>query len=90
MRIVIKLGTSTLAHSTGLLNIKRVEHLCKVVSDLKNAGHEIVMVSSGAIGMGLGKLGLGQKREAGECFDRVLTSDPNHQNAAIYRKMTDM
>ncbi len=57
MRIVIKLGTSTLAHSTGLLNIKRVEHLCKVVSDLKNAGHEIVMVSSGAIGMGLGKLG---------------------------------
>ena len=58
MRIVIKLGTSTLAHSTGLLNIKRVEEICKVVSDLKNAGHEIVLVSSGAIGMGLGKLGI--------------------------------
>ena len=58
MRIVIKVGTSTLAHSTGLLNIKRVEQMCKVISDLKNAGNEIVLVSSGAIGMGLGKVGL--------------------------------
>ncbi len=58
MRIVIKLGTSTLAHPTGLLNIKRVEEICKVISDLKNTGHEIVLVSSGAIGMGLGKLGM--------------------------------
>ena len=58
MRIVIKVGTSTLAHSTGMLNIRRVEQLCKVLSDLKNAGHEIVLVSSGAIGMGVGKLGL--------------------------------
>ena len=58
MRIVIKVGTSTLAHPTGLLNIKRVEQMCKVISDLKNAGHEIVLVSSGAIGMGLGKVGI--------------------------------
>lgn len=57
MRIVIKIGTSTLAHPTGLLNIKRVEQMCKVISDLKNAGHEIAIVSSGAIGMGLGKIG---------------------------------
>lgn len=56
MRIVIKLGTSTLTHSTGRLNIRRVEELCKVCSDLKNAGHEIVLVSSGAIAMGVGKL----------------------------------
>ena len=61
MRIVIKLGTSTLAHPTGLLNIKRVEELCKVMSDLKNAGHEIIIVSSGAIGMGAGKLFLNEK-----------------------------
>lgn len=61
MRIVIKVGTSTLAHKTGLLNIKRVEKMCKVISDLKNAGHEIVLVSSGAIGMGLGKLGLSKR-----------------------------
>lgn len=58
MRIVVKVGTSTLAHPTGMLNIRRVEQLCKVLSDLKNAGHEIVLVSSGAIGMGVGKLAL--------------------------------
>ena len=63
MRIVIKVGTSTLAHKTGLLNIKRAEKMCKVISDLKNAGHEIVLVSSGAIGMGLGKLGLNKRPE---------------------------
>lgn len=58
MRIVIKIGTSTLTHKTGHLNIRQVEKLCKVVSDLKNAGHEPVLVSSGAIGMGVGKLSL--------------------------------
>ena len=58
MRIVIKVGTSTLAHSTGRLNIRRIEHLCKVMSDLKNAGHEVIMVSSGAVGAGYARLGL--------------------------------
>ena len=57
-RVVVKVGTSTLTHSTGKLNIRRVELLCKVMSDLKNAGHELVLVSSGAIGMGVGKLNL--------------------------------
>ncbi|MBQ3329789.1 MAG: glutamate 5-kinase [Ruminococcus sp.] len=61
MRIVIKVGTSTLAHPTGLLNIKRVEQMCKVISDLKNAGNEVVLVSSGAIGMGLGKVGIAKR-----------------------------
>ena len=61
MRIVVKVGTSTLTHSTGMLNIRRVEELCKVLSDLKNAGHEVVLVSSGAIGMGVGKLALREK-----------------------------
>ena len=58
MRIVVKVGTSTLAHAGGRLNIRRTEALCKVLSDLKNAGHEIILVSSGAIGMGMGKLSL--------------------------------
>lgn len=58
MRIAVKVGTSTLAHKTGHLNIRRVEELCKVLSDLKNAGHEIILISSGAIGMGLGKMGI--------------------------------
>ena len=61
MRIVIKIGTSTLAHQTGNLNIRRVEQLCKVLSDLKNYGHELVLVFSGAIGMGVGKLGLRER-----------------------------
>ena len=61
MRIVIKVGTSTLTHGTGKLNIRRVESLCKVMSDLKNAGHEVVLVSSGAIAMGVGKLNLTQR-----------------------------
>ena len=48
MRIVVKVGTSTLAHSTGRLNIRRVEEMCKVLSDLKNSGHELILVSSNA------------------------------------------
>lgn len=58
MRIVIKIGTSTLAYASGHLHIRRVEELCKVISDIKNAGNEVILVSSGAIGMGVGKLGL--------------------------------
>ncbi|MDD6848343.1 MAG: glutamate 5-kinase [Oscillospiraceae bacterium] len=97
MRIVIKVGTSTLAHSTGLLNIKRVEQMCKVISDLKNAGNEIVLVSSGAIGMGLGKIGLTEKPQdiptkqaaaaIGQCelmytYDKMF-SEHNHTVAQI-------
>ncbi len=61
MRIVVKVGTSTLTHTTGKLNVKRTGALCGVLSDLKNAGHEVILVSSGAIGMGVGKLALKEK-----------------------------
>ncbi len=61
MRIVIKIGTSTLAYPTGHLHIRRTEELCRTVSDIKNAGHEILLVSSGAIGMGVGKLSLKER-----------------------------
>ncbi len=56
MIIVVKIGTTTLAHAAGRLNIRHAEALVKVLSDLKNAGHELVIVSSGAIGLGVGKL----------------------------------
>ncbi|MBR6741488.1 MAG: glutamate 5-kinase [Clostridia bacterium] len=97
MRVVIKIGTSTLAHKTGLLNILRVEELCKVMSDLKNAGHEVILVSSGAIGMGVGKLSLNEKPKdiptkqaaaaVGQCelmytYDRLF-SKYNHTVAQI-------
>ncbi len=58
MRIVIKIGTSTLTYANGAVNIRRIETLCKAISDIKNAGHEVIIVSSGAVGMGVGKLRL--------------------------------
>lgn len=58
MRIVIKIGTTTLAHKSGKLNIRRTEELCRIISDIKNSGEEIIIVSSGAIGMGAAKLSL--------------------------------
>lgn len=57
-RIVIKIGTSTLTHKTGRFNIRRVEKLIKVMADLQNSGKEIILVSSGAIGLGMAKLGM--------------------------------
>jgi len=57
-RIVIKLGTSTLTHKTGKLNIRRMNNLVKVIADLHNSGKEIIIVSSGAVGLGVSKLGL--------------------------------
>ncbi len=88
MRIVVKIGTHTLTHDSGQLNIRRVEELCKVLCDIKNAGHELILISSGAIGMGVGKLGLRQRPEdipskqaaaaVGQCelmytYDRLFT-----------------
>ena len=61
MRIVIKIGTSTLSYATGHPNIRHIESICKVVSDLKNAGYEIVIVSSGAVGMGRGKANVAER-----------------------------
>lgn len=61
MRIVVKIGTSTLAYSTGHLNIRHIESFCKVLSDIKNSGLEVIVVSSGAVGMGMGKLGLKER-----------------------------
>lgn len=63
-RYVIKVGTSTLTHSSGKLNLERIEKLVRVISDIKNMGHEVVLVSSGAIGVGVGKLGLKEKPES--------------------------
>ena len=61
MRTVVKVGTSTLAYPTGHLNIRHMEKLCRVLSDLKNAGHEVILVSSGAVGMGMGRLSMSER-----------------------------
>lgn len=62
-RIVVKVGTSTLTHRTGRINIRLMERLVKVLSDVKNSGREVILVTSGAIGVGVGKLGLPCKPE---------------------------
>ncbi len=60
-RLVVKVGTSTLTHQSGHINLRRLDELCKVLSDLKNAGIEIILVSSGAVGVGVGELGLAER-----------------------------
>ena len=104
MRIVIKVGTSTLAHPTGRLNIQRIELLCKVMSDLKNAGHQIILVSSGAIAMGFGKLNLPERPKdvptkqasaaVGQCelmytYDKLF-SEYNHTVAQLLLTADDI
>lgn len=60
-RIVVKIGSSTLTHETGRLNIRKTEELIKTLSDLKNAGYELIIVTSGAVAIGVGKLSLHEK-----------------------------
>ncbi len=60
-RVVIKVGTSTLTHPSGQLNIRHVEELVKVIADIKNSGVEIVLVTSGAIGLGAARLGFKER-----------------------------
>ena len=63
-RIVIKVGTSTLTHSNGRANLNSIERLCRAISDQMNQGHEIVLVSSGAIGIGMGRLRMEKKPQS--------------------------
>ena len=60
-KLVVKVGTSTLTYESGRLNLRRMEQLCKVLCNLQNAGYDVVLVSSGAIGVGIGKLGLKER-----------------------------
>lgn len=60
-RTVVKVGTSTLTYENGKLNYRTIESLCKVLSDLQNKGEQIMLVSSGAIGVGMGKTGLAKR-----------------------------
>lgn len=60
-RIVVKVGTSTITHENGTPNIRGLDHLCRVLSDLVNTGMQVVLVTSGAVGMGVGKMGLSER-----------------------------
>lgn len=61
LRIVVKVGTSTLTHATGALNLRSMERLTRALSDLHGMGHEVILVSSGAIGIGTARLGLKER-----------------------------
>ncbi len=104
MTVVIKIGTSNITHATGHLNIRHMEELVKTISDLKNAGHRVVLVSSGAIAMGVGKLGLASRPEdmptkqaaaaVGQCelmyiYDKLF-SEYNHVVAQILLTGSDV
>ena len=104
MRIVIKVGTSTLTHENGLVNLRRIESLCKIISDVRNSGNEVILVSSGAIGMGVGKLKLPERPSdiaskqaaaaVGQCelmyiYDREFTSY-NHTVAQVLLTAPDL
>lgn len=60
-RIVVKVGTSTLTHSTGNLNLRIMDKLAMVLSDIKNKGYDVVLVTSGSITAGVAKLGLKER-----------------------------
>ena len=64
--LVVKVGTSTLTYDNGKVNLRRLEELCRTLADLQNAGRKLVLVSSGAIGVGVGKLGLSRRPEETE------------------------
>jgi glutamate 5-kinase len=104
MRIVIKIGTSNITYSTGCLNLRHVEALVKVISDVKNAGNEVILVSSGAIAMGTGKLNLSARPSdiagkqacaaVGQCelmytYDRLF-GDYNHTVAQLLLTAPDL
>lgn len=104
MRIVIKIGTSNITYSTGCLNLRHIQKLVEVISDIKNAGHEVILVSSGAIAMGTGKLNLSERPKdiagkqacaaVGQCelmytYDRLF-GEYNHTVAQILLTAPDL
>ncbi len=103
-RVVVKVGTSSLTHPNGKTNIKRIKKLIQVLSDIANSGVEICFVSSGAIGVGVGKLGLKERptdtpsRQAassiGQCelmfmYDKFF-SEYNHNVAQLLITKSDV
>ena len=104
MRIVVKIGTSSLTHENGSVNLRRIEALCRIVSDIMNMGNEVILVSSGAIGMGVGKLRLPSRPSdiaakqacaaVGQCelmytYDKLFT-EYNHVVAQILLTAPDL
>lgn len=84
-RLVVKVGTSSLTYETGKINIKKIESLVRVISDLANRGVQVVLVSSGAVGAGVGKLNL-PERPAGIREKQALAAIGQATLVSIYDK----
>jgi len=61
--VVIKVGTTTLIHENGKLNLESMEKLVRVISSIKNSGKNVILVTSGAVGVGAGRLGISKKKD---------------------------
>jgi len=85
-RIVIKIGTSSLTHANGRLSYRRMERMVSVICDLKNIGYEIILVSSGAVGVGLGKTNLSKKPQE-TVYKRALAAIGQSNLMAIYEEL---
>lgn len=84
-RIVIKVGSSTVTHESGLLNLRKIEELAKIISDLSNKGMEIVLVSSGAVAAGMGRMQL-QSTPSTLCDKQAVASIGQCELMYIYDK----
>ena len=84
-RIVVKVGTSTLTYDTGKVNLRRMDKLAQVISDLRNSGIEVALVTSAAIAVGVGKLGLpARPKPPGGRNGRPVRADV-HVRQALFR-----
>ena len=63
-RIVVKVGTTTLTHANGHANLQRIDKLCRVLSDINNMGKDVILVTSGAMGVGMGRLKIAARPSA--------------------------
>ena len=86
-RVVIKVGTSTITHENGMLDLRRLSGLSRVICDLVNSGMEVILVSSGAIGVGLGKLGMDPARPDDISKRQALASIGQCELMFIYDKL---
>ena len=85
-RVVVKVGTSTLTHVNGRVNFQRIDRLARVLSDVANMGKDVVLVSSGAIGVGMGKLGIAN-RPASTAERQAIAAVGQCELMQIYSKL---
>lgn len=85
-RIVVKIGTSTLTYASGRLNLRRIETLARVLSDMHNAGMEVVLVSSGAVAAGVSRLGLAIAERSTE-EKRAIAAVGQSELMRLYERM---